>query len=195
MRPKTQRQRKNTALRRQPQKKTVKEATAKSVLKRPAANGHSSSGAEAGTDAVATTYQKMWYKHSGAWGVRAKGGKQLFQVILKGHSKDQAGAFVDKCIAKLARGTSLPHVLAFVAQHKAKNKDARDADERAAAQTAEEGEEEEDEAEGNEEAEDEAEEVKEPDDAVGEELWNTAFACATGCDAKAALKAKAVDLN
>ena len=61
----------------------------------------------------------MYYKRNNAWGIRAQDGPQVFQILLKGHSKDEGCRFADKCLAMLHRGVSVPDVAAFIAQKKA----------------------------------------------------------------------------
>ena len=70
----------------------------------------------------------MWYKRSGAWGIREKGGAQLFQVKSYGTGRVATGHFADDCIALLEGGTAPPDVMALVAKQKAHNKETLDTD-------------------------------------------------------------------
>ena len=83
---------------------------APAVLKRPAA-------VRSAKKEVA--YAKMWYKNSGAWGIRERGGQQLCQVQIRGMSKEDSSTFTDKCIQHLNAGTSLADVMAMIVKKKA----------------------------------------------------------------------------
>ena len=61
---------------------------------------------------------KMWYKSTGAYGIREKGGAQLCQVLLKGRSKETAAELAMQIIGQLQDGMPLAEVKLKLAQSK-----------------------------------------------------------------------------
>ena len=61
----------------------------------------------------------MFYKRTGAVGVRAKGGKQAFQALVKGQP-GAAQLIADKAAEELEAGVSLDQVKAWVNEEKLK---------------------------------------------------------------------------
>ena len=57
--------------------------------------------------------QTMWYKSSNAVAVRERGGRQLFQIALKGASREQLEALAEQCCEKLKEGATVQEAKAW----------------------------------------------------------------------------------
>jgi cobalamin biosynthesis protein CobT len=57
----------------------------------------------------------MFYKSTGAWGIRQKGGPQVMQIVLKGKTRAESEPLARDVVALLEGGNSVAEVKAWVA--------------------------------------------------------------------------------
>ena len=86
--------------------------------------GAASAETNAEAEAQPVRYHKMFYKSSGAWGIRQRGGGQVMQVMQRGKNRAESEPLVDDCIALLEGGQSVAEVRAWAAQHLQRDADA-----------------------------------------------------------------------
>lgn len=62
--------------------------------------------------------QTMWYKSSNAVAVRERGGRQLFQIALKGASRQDLEGLAEQCLEKLREGGTVQETKAWAEEQK-----------------------------------------------------------------------------
>ena len=60
----------------------------------------------------------MWYKSSNAVAVRERGGRQLFQIALKGASRQDLEGLAEQCLEKLREGGTVQETKAWAEEKK-----------------------------------------------------------------------------